>query len=378
MRTPAVTRLLPRRIMIQWGSRVDKSRTTTAEDPAAPLVTHLEPKVHRAQGPSSLKLPDFVIIGAARCGTTTLYEYLKRHPDIFMCTPKEPGFFALEQEYAKGFDYYASLFKGATRNQLRGEASTHYTSFPCPELAARRLRAANPEAKLIYVLRQPVDRLFSHYIQETKASLWLNPSATDIGEIPLDADGCYVVPQEHRRPWRIAPTFEKSLEICPDFLLRTSNYMETIRAYLQYFPRDALLVLLLEDLGSDPDATLTRIYDFLGVTRIETPDRIVANAIDADAPEGYWRARFKVWLANKIGIGSESIDRATGLLPAGIRRFVADALLKPVIRDRDQPELNSLPKKIDPELRANLLERFCQSNQELGLFLGRDLSHWNS
>jgi hypothetical protein len=359
---------------------VDKLRTTTTADNAIEGPAghgQLIPGRHPGNLKTDLKLPDFAIIGAARCGTTTLYEHLQRHPDVFMCTPKEPGFFALDQEYAKGFDYYASLFQDAAVGQIRGEASTYYTSFPCTEVAARRLHDANPDAKLIYILRHPVDRLYSHYIQETKACLWLNAEARDIGEIPRDADGCYLMPQEHQRPWRIAPDFEQSLEICPEFLLHTSHYIDTIRIYLQYFPREALLILLLEDLAQDPDGTMAQVFEFLGLPRIKSPDRIVANAADADAPGEYWRSRFKVWLGKRSGISQETINHIAWSLPKRFRRSIADTLLKVIIRDKEQPELASLPKKIDPALRARLLEQFRDSNEELAQFLGRDLSHWN-
>src|SRR5690242_14831106 len=76
------------------------------------------------------RLPDFVVIGGMKCGSTTLFEYLCRHPDVFMCTPKEPGYFSREKVMARGEAWYRSLFADAKPTQLCGEASTCYTRWP--------------------------------------------------------------------------------------------------------------------------------------------------------------------------------------------------------------------------------------------------------
>ena len=92
----------------------------------------------------ALRLPDFFIIGSAKSGTTTLYRYLCRHPNIFMSTPKEMSFFSKDKEYERGVEWYASLFADASENQLCGEASTTYTRWPLYEKLTFRNSIAPP------------------------------------------------------------------------------------------------------------------------------------------------------------------------------------------------------------------------------------------
>ena len=103
-------------------------------------------------------LPGFVILGAMKCGTTTLYDYLRRHDGVFLSTPKEPCFFADDRWYGHGEAFYRSLFAGARPDQLCGEASTPYTRREHGLAVPGRMPAMIPDAKLIYVVRHPVDR----------------------------------------------------------------------------------------------------------------------------------------------------------------------------------------------------------------------------
>src|SRR5690606_26127042 len=123
-------------------------------------------------------MPDFLLIGAGKCGTTSLHYYLQQHPQIFMSAVKEPNFFALEQAQAvnpeedlqqffhypwavKNLEAYKALFASAESNQLKGEASTMYLYMP---EAPQRIKYYVPEVKLIAVFRQPAERLYSRYL----------------------------------------------------------------------------------------------------------------------------------------------------------------------------------------------------------------------
>ena len=114
--------------------------------------------------------PDFIIIGAAKSGTTTLYQYLCRHPQIYMSTPKEPDFFSLDMNYHKGIEWYESLFDGAKPEQICGEASTTYSRWHQHPKAAERISQYLPKVKLIYIMRHPVDRAYSFYAYRFKRS----------------------------------------------------------------------------------------------------------------------------------------------------------------------------------------------------------------
>ena len=120
-------------------------------------------------GGNSRRLPDFIIIGAAKAGTTTLHHYLDLNPQIYMSSPKEPCFFSDDEIYVKGVDWYSSLFSSAKPDQACGEASTRYSPYPQYTEAAPRMAELLPHVKLIYIMRHPVDRAYSHHVHEMKS-----------------------------------------------------------------------------------------------------------------------------------------------------------------------------------------------------------------
>ena len=118
------------------------------------------------------RLPNFVIIGAMKSATSTLYEQLQRQPGIFLPELKEPNFFS--DQYARGWDWYAGLFAEARASDIVGEASTHYTKLPTYPETVSRMWDHLPDAHLIYVMRDPIDRLVSQYIHQLKELLQWN------------------------------------------------------------------------------------------------------------------------------------------------------------------------------------------------------------
>jgi hypothetical protein len=113
--------------------------------------------------------PDFIVIGAMKSATTTLHEQLARQPRFFMSRPKEPNFFSDDLMYARGWEWYSSLFRSASAGDLRGESSTHYTKMPDYPRTVDRMVRDLPRLKLIYVMRHPIDRLMSQYVHEVTA-----------------------------------------------------------------------------------------------------------------------------------------------------------------------------------------------------------------
>jgi Sulfotransferase domain len=111
-------------------------------------------------------LPDFIIIGAMKSGTTTLHEQLARQPGCWMSRPKEPNFFSDDRNFARGLDWYASCFAGAGDHHIVGESSTHYTKLPTHPHTVDRMVRVLSRVKLIYVMRHPIDRLTSHYLHD--------------------------------------------------------------------------------------------------------------------------------------------------------------------------------------------------------------------
>lgn len=332
----------------------------------------------REVGPGGGRLPDFIIIGAAKCGTTTLYEYLCRHPQVFMSVPKEPHFFAREPIYAKGMDWYRSLFSGAQASQVCGEASTLYTRWPDFPNCARRVAEHVPKAKLIYVMRHPIDRAYSGYGQRIKwiRNVTVGGREQEMLDIltPLEraiylwlkavyAGGSKKVEQV---------TFEELLQV-DEALLTSGLYMQQIRQYLGCFPRGRFLFVLFEDLVKDPAGVCREALRFLGVDPAVdvVGDRAVAKNAIKKHQEHFVRGQTTGRLKRLPGA-----RRLGSVLPRSFKDAVYEAIRRTPYGKRVERRSAILPMK--PETRARLVEYFRGPNRELGEFLGRDLSHWDT
>jgi hypothetical protein len=178
------------------------------------------------------RLPHFVIIGAMKSATSSLYDQLSRQPGIFMCTPKEPNFFSDAEQYAKGMAWYSGLFAEADKDCLLGEASTHYTKLPTHPMTVQRLKEHMPDSRLVYVMRHPVDRLVSHYIHEWSTGVY----------------HCGI---------------EEAIDKYPE-LLDYGRYAMQIEPYFESFGRAAVLPVFFDHLLREPQAELERICRFIG------------------------------------------------------------------------------------------------------------------
>lgn len=292
------------------------------------------------KGAGAGRLPDFIIIGASKSGTTTLWQYLHRHPDIFLAEPKEPEFFSKDDRYALGLDSYKALFASAGENQRCGEASTTYTRWPHFGDVPARMAEAIPDAKLIYIMRHPVDRTYSNYRHRMR----------------LD------VPR-----W----TFEEALEADPMFV-DTSLYMTQIEKYLEHYPREALLCVLLEDLKKDPGAVLEQIQRHIGVDVRDLSDRgaIASNTI-GEAGDDFARQRLRK--LKRLAPGYHKIKH---LIPDSIKDRTLGLLTNSPFGKRLKRGYQ--PSPLTPETRARLLREFEEPNRRLAEFLGRDLSMWST
>ena len=197
-------------------------------------------------------LPDFLILGAQKAGTTALYAYLRWHPEITGPSFKEVSFF--DRHYAKGERWYRAHMP-VRRRSLVGEASPSYLFHP---LAPERVAGMLPGARLIALLRNPVDRAFSHYQHEVA-----------LGREPLSFEDAV-----DREDERMQGELERMLRDPSYFSLAWWNYTyvargryaEQLERWFAAFPREQLLVLFTEELSADTAATYRRVLDFLGVT----------------------------------------------------------------------------------------------------------------
>lgn len=139
-----------------------------------------------------MSLPDFLIVGAMKCGTTTLAAQLAAQPGIFMTDPKEPNFFSDDDVWVRGEEWYRGLFAAAGQGDLKGEASTHYTKLPTYPETLPRIRTLLDRPRIIYMIRNPVDRAVSHYIHEwSRGGMGADPAAAFGSHAELVDYGCY-------------------------------------------------------------------------------------------------------------------------------------------------------------------------------------------
>ncbi len=178
------------------------------------------------------KFPDFLIIGAMKCATSTLHEQLAVQNGIFMTELKEPNFFSNDDQYAKGMEWYLSHFESAPDSTLCGESSTHYTKRPTYPYTVKRIKQHLPNAKFIYIIRHPIDRLVSQYIHEwTQRRIFI-----DINQ------AIYQHPE----------------------LVEYSRYSLQLQPYFETFGQIRVLPIFFERLFQYPQTELERICHFIG------------------------------------------------------------------------------------------------------------------
>ncbi len=296
------------------------------------------------------RLPDFLIIGAARAGTTALHSYLRQSPDIFMPRHKEPNFFAFEGEAlackGPGADFinnsvtqladYTALFDAAPADACLGEASPLYLFSPkAPERIAHHV----PQVRMVAILRNPVEQAFSHYLYAAKYRI---EPITDFTEAL------------HREEERMAlgwqPLFGYS---------RFPRYAEQLDRFFACFPREQLLIRTYEDYLSDPIRLIADILAHIGADATFRPDmseKMNAGGVPKNAV-------FQDFLMK-----SNPLTRAIGLVvPKQARLRIRDRLAAINMRRDDK-----LPKAA----RTILLDRLADDIRRLGPMIGRDLGDW--
>lgn len=205
-----------------------------------------DPPPERIETASQRSLPDFAIIGTQRGGTTSLYRYLSRHPDVGPAYRKEVHFF--DRYYAKGLDWYLAHFPMRGEADIVGEASPYYLFHPeVPE----RIHAVLPHAKFIALLRNPVDRAYSHYHMKVRRGI---ETLSFEEAIDKEDERMSVTDDAASLPWRHYS------------YLRRGLYVDQLQRWTNIFPRERLLVIKSEDLYKDPARVLTQTQAFLGLT----------------------------------------------------------------------------------------------------------------
>lgn len=302
-----------------------------------------------------MRRPNFFIIGAAKCGTTALHDYLGQHADVFVTPHKEPPFFSLE--YERGLDYYWDTYFGQWNGErMVGESGGKL--FPFAGVQAARLAESVPEARLVALLREPVDRAFSHWWMNVSRG-WEELSFGEAVERNLrDLEAGITFDTVADEPlWSEHTAQLRRGRVGSRIYVSVGHYARQLHPYLERFSRERLLVISFDDLCRDAAAVTRRAFTFLGVD----PDSVELDL----TPRNVAQSR----RASRSLPAVSRLSRAMGisrLIPpqwkAGFRRaFFQKRVAVPVP---------------DPEVVARLRDHFAPHNRALVELLGADAPAW--
>lgn len=287
-----------------------------------------------------MALPNFFIIGAGKAGTTSLNYYLGLHPQIQMSAIKEPNFFA-GAENGRPFPTgrvadradYERLFDA--RFELRGEASPAYTSHPIRAGVPERIKQAIPEARFIYLVRDPVARTVSHYQHLVAIGAERRPLREVLGDIS--------------DPFALAET-------CYSF------YASQLERYLQHFPAERLLVIDQAEFLSRRDAVLRNTFAFLGVD-----DRFSCAQFDEE-----------LYKSSERRVYPSGYERFLGLVLAPAIRWIPRGVRRAARRSVERVLFPPLPAQaLDDDLRTRLQELFSGDVARLRALTGKVFPDWS-
>lgn len=272
-------------------------------------------------------------VGAQKCATTWLHFVLKAHPDAFMSEPKELDFFS--SFFDRGYEWYDRHFVGGAGKAVRGEISPSYLhDFDAPA----RAFAYAPAAKVVAVLRDPVDRAFSNHLHEVR-----NGNCTSVD-------------------------FEAGMANNPLYL-HQSRYALHLNRWLEAFPKEQVKILLQEDIRADPMAVLTDVCGWLGIGWSEAAAFAVADERNASAK--YRNERWGSLLhgmahrLRKSGLGS-MVETIKGVGPV-------NAMLK-----ANRQEMREAVPDMSPQVRLRLAKELLPDMEEVARLLGRQDLPWRS
>jgi hypothetical protein len=277
----------------------------------------------RVQRQDNAVLPNFLVIGAPRSGTSWIDKNLRAHPQIFMPEHKELHFF--DRHYERGIAYYEAFFSRCNGSQIAGEATPDYmhgvySTQDIPRLIKKHL----PNAKLIASLRNPVDRAYSRY--------WNSKAKYDRN---------------------INLSFEEKLKDRPEFI-QEGFYFDQLKRFYELFPRENILVLLYDDLVADPRSFMRRIYEFLGVNA-DFESGFESVTVNAAAGKRNLAKSKVLWLVSRALSWMRMHSLAERLREAN---------------SVQQPPMSAATRKA-------LVGIYREKNLQLQELINRDLGEWN-
>jgi hypothetical protein len=305
------------------------------------------------------RVPEFFVVGHHKCGTSALYEMLRRHPQIFMPDVKETWYFSPELRSIgkrrrpaaarpETIAQYLSLFDGATSDQRVGENSPAYLM---SHTAAARIGEAQPDARIIAILREPASFLRSFHLQCLRNHVETEKSFARA-----------IALEEARREGKRIPRHSHR----PHELLYSDHvrYVEQLRSYEAVFPRERIMVLIYEDFRRDNQATVRKVLNFLDVDDAAPIDVIEAN------PSFSVRSPKLHELVRSVYVGRGPVSRT---VKAGVTSLTSRAVRRELLRLTRRRLVYGEPQSADEAVMLELRRRFKGEVVALSEHLGRDL-----
>ena len=297
------------------------------------------------------RLPDFFVAGAPKCGTTALSEYLREHPRVFMCQPKEPFYYAADLpslQYVKTLATYRELFANAPPDALAcGEATAMYLF---SDVALEAIRDQTPDARIVIMLRNPVDLVHAFHGQLLYAGTETERSFERAWALQAERQAGKHLPDGCREP-------------------RLLQYREVARLgaqvtrLLETFPRDQVQLILFDDFAADPGGVYRAALEFLGVAddgRVEFPP-----VNQARVPRVEWLARLSRRPPPFVSTAVRKLKHRVG--------WTGKGLLDPL---RQANSRNERRAPLEPRVRRELAQEFREDRETLARLIDRNLDHW--
>lgn len=273
-------------------------------------------------------LPNLVLIGGLKCGTTSLHHYLNLHPEIAMSRPKELNFFVTELNWDLGPEWYAAHFDAGA--PVRGETSPHYTGRPRLDGAAARMRELIPDARLVYAVRNPIDRLLSHYLHNVGGGY----ESRSLDAVLADERSAY---------------FDRG------------RYAYQLEPYLEAFGPGAIAIVAQDELRADREGAMRELFGFLGV---DASFRSAEFDREWETGSAKGSGGFRLMDRAVRLPGLRTLDRNFDRLPERLRWRVERIVHDPDSGEAPKPELSA-------DARARLAESFADDVARLEDVAGR-------
>ncbi len=271
-------------------------------------------------------LPNLIIIGAQKCGTSVLHYYLGLHPEVSMSKPKELNFFIEERNWPRGIDWYKGHFDADA--VVRGEASPNYTAYPQHEGVPERIASVVPDAKLIYFIRDPLERIAAHWVHNYAK----RREKGSLAETLVHPNTSYVT---------------------------RSMYAMQLERFLEHFPKEQILVMQQSELRYRRTETLRTMFEFIGVDPEFDHPRFEQ---ERHVTSGKTRA-------TRLAVRLEKLGRSKRgrMLPSNFWLVLDDRL--PLRKTIKRPDVRAA-------LPAETLDAMRADAERLRELTGRDFSNW--